>query len=236
MLAILSEVCDLEGLNLRTARTSLVYGRMNEQYREPHELAWLILDALGIDDLFASGSPRCFAFLLDMNRLFESFVTRWLRQILDDEPFQVTPQRRDRTILWHADEARPYAAVIPDVVIERHGAPGCLLPIDAKYKLYDQRSIAASDIYQTFLYAYAFGERHKLRPTALVLHPASSIDSQPTRLNVRRAGGTTSGQLQLFPIHIPTALSEAKSKVLSSIEMRLKNLISEALGSDVSIG
>jgi 5-methylcytosine-specific restriction endonuclease McrBC regulatory subunit McrC len=164
----------LEALNLRIdlrlARSSLVCNRMNEHYYEAHELAWLILGGLGIEDIFATGSQQCFAFLLDMNRLFQAFTVRWLGQVFAGSELRVKPERRDRTILWNAAPGRPYAWVIPDLLIERTGQSGTYLPVDAKYKLYDQRSIATGDIYQTLLYAYAYGEKHPVLPTAFVLY------------------------------------------------------------------
>jgi len=38
-----------------------VYNRLNEHYREAHALAWLILDGLGIEDLYTGGAHRTFA-------------------------------------------------------------------------------------------------------------------------------------------------------------------------------
>ena len=229
LLAIFSEVCDLHDVDLRLARSSLVYTRMNEHYHEAHELAWLILDGLGIEDIFATGSQQCFAFLLDMNRLFQAFTVRWLGQVFAGSEFRVKPERRDRTILWNATPARPYASVIPDLLIERTGQPGTYLPMDAKYKLYDQRSIATGDIYQTFLYAFAYGEKHPVLPTAFVLYPASSPDGGHVVLHVRRRSGTTSAQLRAVPIHIPTALSEARLDRTGSVANPLVSLIKDVL-------
>ena len=227
LVTIFSEVCELRGLDLRLTRASLVYNRMNGHYLESHGLAWLIFDGLGIDDVFAAGSRRCFAFLLDMNKLFEGFISRWLQQVLSGNDFHVIPQRRDRTILWNADLSRPYSSVVPDVLIEKKGKPKSALPVDAKYKLYDQRNIATSDIYQTFLYAYAYGESHALLPTAFVLYPASSIDSGLARLHIRRSGGATTAQLTAVPIHIPTALQEARSGFVGLLSKRLLTLINQ---------
>jgi len=211
LLSVVSEVCTLNDVDLRQVRTTLVYNRMNEYYREPHELAWLILDALGIKDIYATGSPQCFAFLLDMNKLFENFVARWFRHIFSNTPFRVIPQRRDRTILWDADLNRPYKAVIPDLLVEDRTQPGRFLPVDAKYKLYDERKLSPSDIYQTFMYAYAYGEQHRVFPTALILYPATSAGAAQGRLHVRQSNGSITAEIRAVPIHLPTALKDARS-------------------------
>jgi len=200
----------LDGCDLDQLRSGLIYNRMNDQYREPHELAWMILDGLGIDDIYATGKHRCFAFLLDMNRLFEDFVARWFGDLFGGSVYRVLPQRRDRSILWNADLGRPYKAIIPDLLIQHRNELGRVLPVDAKYKLYDERTISSGDIYQTFLYAYAYGQTHTL-PTALLLYPASSTGGGQVRLHVRRTGGSTSAELLAVPIHIPTALKDARA-------------------------
>lgn len=212
MLAIFSEVCVLDGVDLRMVRSTLLYNRLNDHYREPHDLAWLILDGLGINDVFAAGSHRCFAFLLDMNRLFESFVSRWLGQFLTPSEFRVIPQHSDRTIVWDAILDRSYSTVIPDLLVERKDQPGRYLPIDAKYKLYDERTISSGDVYQTFLYAYAYGEQHSVVPTAVILYPFSSPGDSEVCLHIRRSSGAPKAQLRALPIHIPSALREARAK------------------------
>ncbi len=210
LLNVVSDVCSLEAFDLAAVRAGLAYHRLNAHYRDAHGLSWLVLEGLGIDDLYAGGTHHCFAFMLDMNRLFEAFVTRWLTRLLSGSGFHVLPQRRDRSILWDANLNRAYAKVIPDILIQRDNVPGRYLPIDAKYKLYDERKLAASDIYQTFLYAYAYGGRDlSVLPQAIVLYPASSEDSRKTRLHVQRSN-MTSAELHGLGIHIPTALAEVQ--------------------------
>src|SRR5207253_6153001 len=43
LLTIFSEACSTEELDLRAVRSTLTYNRLNEHYREPHALAWLVL-------------------------------------------------------------------------------------------------------------------------------------------------------------------------------------------------
>ena len=102
LLTIMSEACSLHDCDWQQTRKTLIYNRMNEHYRESHDLAWLILDGLGIEDIFAGGAQRCYAFLLDMNGLFENFVTRWFRELFRNSLFQVIPQAKDRSIIWDA--------------------------------------------------------------------------------------------------------------------------------------
>ena len=94
---VLEPICDTNQLNLAGARTTMTYNRLNAHYETAHQLVWLLFDALGIDDLFAPGEAQSFSFLLNMNQLFERFVTRVVEQVLPgaryrgdvSEPFQV---------------------------------------------------------------------------------------------------------------------------------------------------
>ena len=229
MLNLLAEACSLDEVDLRAMRSELVYNRLNEPYREPHSLAWLLLDAMGIDDLFNMGSRRCFAFLLDMNRLFEDFVGRWLTRLLHGNSYRVLIQRRDRTILWNADLGKPYTQVIPDIVVQAGDGQSRFLPIDAKYKLYDDKKLASSDIYQTFLYAFAYGSKvGSVLPTSLLLYPASEKAGSTLRLHVR-SSGVAGGELVALGIHIPTALAEARSGQPGEMGLRVQRRIQAVL-------
>jgi len=105
------------------------------------------------------------------------------------------------------------------------------LPVDAKYKLYDERNIATSDIYQTFLYAFAYGEEHPVQPTALVLYPASSSAGTAHRLHVQRKGGAIGAELLITPIHIPTVLTEARTRKPGTMAKTLMSLVHSQLTS-----
>jgi 5-methylcytosine-specific restriction enzyme subunit McrC len=208
---ILAEACTLDELDLRLARTTLTYNRLNEHYREAHQLAWLVLDGLGIDDLYAGGSHRTFAFLLDMNRLFEEFVSRWITLLVRSTPYNAIPKRCDRTILWNADFDRPYTSVIPDLVIERQDRPGRFLPVDAKYKLYDDRTVSTADIYQSFLYAYAYGQSANALPRGIILYPTAQDGTPSLRLQIRQSGKYTSAELSALGINLPATLAEVRA-------------------------
>jgi 5-methylcytosine-specific restriction enzyme subunit McrC len=212
LLSVLSEVCSIEGVDLRATRAAFSYHRLNEPYREAHDLAWLVLDALGVEDLFARGRESCFVFLLDMNRLFEDFVYRWLRQSLRGSLLQVVVQRSDRSILWNADLDRPYSQVRPDVLIRQGDRIHLALAVDAKYKLYDDRELEPGDIYQMSLYAVAYGGPCAERlPTALLLYPASQASGRVLRLQVRTSTRVPKAELTVMGVHLPTALAEASA-------------------------
>jgi len=149
-----TEACDPRLFDVEAAHATLEYHRRNEHYRDAHQLAWLLLRGQALDDLFIHGKGRTQAFLIDMNRLFEDFVTRLLEVTLADRGIQVHRQVRDRSVVVDAGSGRGYSTIIPDVLLE---AGLRTVPLDVKYKLYDEHPLDPKDVYQTFFYAYSCG-------------------------------------------------------------------------------
>lgn len=210
---VFDSICSIAHLDLNLAQQSIVYHRLNDIYRESHELAWLLFEALGIKDVFHSGETRCFAFLLDMNYLFERFVLQWVRDLLKGKPVRITPQARHRSIIWNVSTGRDYAAVVPDLMLKTQEPPAKKLAVDAKYKKYDDRKFSSGDIFQLFLYAYAFQkERGGVLPASLLIYPSSDPDKVPEELQIKNISGVAGARINILGLHIPTALQEAKTK------------------------
>jgi 5-methylcytosine-specific restriction enzyme subunit McrC len=226
---VFSEVSDPDALDLPAARRGLEYHRQNENYRQAHELAWIVLDALGVEDVLAPGEVKSFAFLIDMDRLFELFVARLIKHVLAGTGDRVHYQRRDRSIIWDEDVRRPYSAVVPDILIERgRGAGLSRLPVDAKYKLYDERRVSPDDIYQSFLYAYAYGRRGW--PSGLIVHPSSTGGAATKRLSVRGTGGLVASNLYVLSLPIPKALAEFETGTLGPTLTSVLEVLEAAVG------
>ncbi|MBN1887480.1 MAG: hypothetical protein JW850_05800 [Thermoflexales bacterium] len=229
MHALFAAACSIAGFDLRRARETLTYNRLNQHYQEAHELAWLVLDGLGIEDLLAVGSTRSFAFLLDMNRLFELFVWRFVERILRGQDYGVHYQRQDRSIIWDITHKCPYTQVIPDLLIEAKPAAGRRLVVDAKYKTYDERRLSTADIYQSFLYAYAYNSGGAVAPEAVLLYPATRHEASPVRLQVQGVAQRVGARIQAVGIHIPQALAEVKSGVPGPVSRLVLEMVEKTL-------
>lgn len=202
--AVFSELADPAAVSADTPE--LDYNRRNELYRPVHVLARLFLRSLAVNDLYSPGAGQSFAFLLDMNRLFEDFVTRLLTDAFLGSDVRVRPQARDRTLIRDARTGQPYAAVIPDVVLEKGAGRPLQVPVDAKYKLYDERKIDQSDIYQTFFYAWAYAapESDSDAP-AFILYPGSA-GSPGVHLSARARSGGRGALIRAIPVDVPLHL------------------------------
>ncbi len=142
--------------------------RLAEGYGPLLELCRLLADALGPGD--ASGPAARPAFLLDMERVFERYVTRGVVGAFGGDGRTATAQ--ETHVVAAGVEMRP------DVTVRRDGRPA--LVVDAKWK----RTIGApapADLYQMLAYCTALGveravlvypgRRDRLRTYALLKAP-----------------------------------------------------------------
>lgn len=161
----------------RAAFRNRHYHRLNDDYRLLHDLCRLFLDKESISE--RPGAIGFRGFLLDMNELFEQFVST---------AFQVVGQR---TRLIVVSQASAYLSLYPvrirpDITIRT--GPAVMAVVDAKYKrrsdVYDN-----PDVYQMLAYATALS----CRRTFLVF-PTSECDrdgpveivNSPVTVEIRR--------------------------------------------------
>lgn len=208
MRSLFAEVCSPEKLNPEAARRQMTYDRLNAHYRDAHTLSWLVLDGLrALKDIYTPDRARCFAFMIDMNLLFEMFVRRLFERMLDSASYGVEYQRADRSIIWDADMNRPYSRVIPDLLIRPRRHPLEAVAVDAKYKLYDERKVSPADLYQSFLYAYAYGAgAGSETPRAVIVYPATAGAGRAINLRVRSAAKLEGARISAVGISIPECL------------------------------
>lgn len=182
MYALMAEVCEPQSSELDWYKRSIRYGRNNGRYRPAHELAKLVLRATGFSDLFATSSGNVNVFLVNMNTVFEMFVTRLAMDALKGSHLTAESQSALSAVINDDEKNRSYSTISPDLVI-RDTQSGRSTPIDIKYKTYGDRKVSTSDIYQAFLYAYALGSNES-DPRAGLIYPAQKSTSGP-RLSVR---------------------------------------------------
>ena len=208
--AVFSEVADTGAASPDTPE--LEYNRRNEHYRAAHIIARMFLRNLAVNDLYSPGAGDSFAFLLDMNRLFEDFVTKVLTNAFANTDVRVRPQARDRTLIRDARTGKLYAAVIPDILLERTAGRTLRIPVDAKYKLYDDRKIDQGDIYQTFFYAWAYADPSSSGDApAFILYPGEG-GSVGAHLTARTSWGTKGASIRAIPVDVPALLAAIRAR------------------------
>lgn len=214
--SIFAAACTVSRYDVPYYSERISYTRRNHGYRTAHQLSYLLLEHLAVRELYADGTPRCFAFLIDMNVLFERFVSRLVSDAFSGSTVRVRVQRRDRSVIVHEDTGRSYGTVIPDLLLEEPGQ--WRLPGDAKYKLYDRRRLDPTDIYQVFLYAYAF--HHGLPvPTGFLVYPAQAPAGPAPRLRVQNLLGAASARIVGWPVDVPASLAAIRSGAATRHEL-----------------
>lgn len=120
------------------------YHRLNEDYEPMHRLCRLFLEGAALSE---SEGPISFrTFLLDMNRLFEAFVTQVLR---DRAPLGISVAAQESV---HLDQQHK-VHMRPDLVIRDRGIPR--LVADCKYKRLEPDKFRHHDVYQMLAYCTA---------------------------------------------------------------------------------
>jgi 5-methylcytosine-specific restriction endonuclease McrBC regulatory subunit McrC len=126
--------------------------RLTEAYRPLLDVCRLLADSLGPTE--AAGPVPCPAFLLDMERVFERYVTAGVVAAFDGARGNVRVQ--PVYPLNRPVPGLPDIEVRPDVVVERGGRP--VLVADAKWKRAGRLPLT-DDLYQVLAYGAALGVR-----------------------------------------------------------------------------
>lgn len=123
---------------------AVLYHRLNEDYRPLHSLCRFFLENCG--PALGRGDRKMVPFLVDMDRLFESFVASWLKSHLPPG-FRLTAQKK---VNFTSDG---WITGNIDMVLYEQGSVRAVL--DTKYKVTDSPS--NEDFYQIVAYALAEG-------------------------------------------------------------------------------
>jgi 5-methylcytosine-specific restriction enzyme subunit McrC len=157
-------------------------GPSAETYRPLLDLCRLLAEALA--PAGREGGTVCPAFLLDMDRVFEAYVTRGLassfagraRYRLDVQP---------RHVANRPAAGQPDIHLRPDLVLSRDGRPEVV--VDAKWKDLAGAAPEADDVYQVLAYCAALGAGR-----AVLVYPGRrdrareyELVGTPIRLTVR---------------------------------------------------
>lgn len=118
-----------------------VYHRLNDDYRPIHQLCRLLLEGASLSE--HQGMIDFRTFMIDMNRLFEAFVTQLLRE---RAPAGISVSPQARVHLGH-DRKVPMAI---DLLVRDRGRP--VLVADCKYKRRTESAAHGHDVYQVLAY------------------------------------------------------------------------------------
>ncbi|MFD0415196.1 McrC family protein [Streptomyces sp. NPDC127108] len=126
--------------------------RLNSRYQPALRLAEAVLRGTSPEHRTAGADPLAVdGFLLDMNKLFEDFVTVGLREALREHG--LTARLQDP---HHLDMAGR-VGMRPDLVVRSGDGRTPLAVVDAKYKVEQADGLLNADLYQALAYATVLG-------------------------------------------------------------------------------
>ena len=185
---------------------TVAMNRLNEHYSDVIALSQLILRHGSFES--ERGGIRASGFLMDMNVVFQEFVTTALREELKDTTGTL---RSDKEISGQRslflDEGRG-VRLEPDLTWWRGGR--CLFVGDAKYKNLAERSVPNADLYQLLAYTTALN-----LPGGTLIY--AKDEAEPRTYEVRHAGK----RLEVVALDISLPLEDVLEQV-GVIARRLK--------------
>jgi 5-methylcytosine-specific restriction enzyme subunit McrC len=142
----------------KLAWRQVVLDRTNTAYHDLLQLATALLR--GHFQFIGGGEGLGFSLLFEMNRLFEEFIGRTLRNAMRDTDLRVTLQGPKNYALSEIGTNEPRFMTRPDIVIHCGDTP--VMVIDTKWKrlaerIHDsRRGVSQSDVYQAVAYAQIY--------------------------------------------------------------------------------
>ena len=185
----------------------VTFDRLNEHYRRVVTLAQLTL-RLGAFEAHR-GAVRASSFLMDMNQVFQEFVTVALREALG------VPERLfgEHTIASLDETGR--VMLKPDLVWREGGA--CVFVGDAKYKNITGDRVPNADLYQLLAYITALN-----LPSGLLVYAQGEADAEA--YTVRHAGK----RLEVTALDLSGSLDDVLGRV-GQLADKVRCLRAEAL-------
>lgn len=144
----------------------LTFNRMNSHYCEAVNMAQIILSHNGL--FLAAGNMPFLCVLFDMNKLFEEYIYRQLRQVM------LNVQRQQATPFWNRRTIRP------DIILELEGKK---IIIDTKWKILNKVNPPMADVQQAYIYSQYFDAQQTvlLYPNVYDIMNGISIPFQPDK-------------------------------------------------------
>lgn len=164
------------------------YTRLNARYRAAHSWARLLLRGGGVTDILTDGGDSAEGLLLRMPALWEAVVRRLAADAASRLGGNCAPVLSSTGITVRGDLGNP-SHFRPDVLLSLPGripAAPLLLPVDAKYKRYDQYGVGADDVHQLLTYSAGYAPADS--PRSVIVHPRSGGHAHRT-LRIRGPHG-----------------------------------------------
>lgn len=189
--------------------------RLTSHYRPSLRLIRMLKDSQGSSLDGYKSDLRVPGFLFDMNRLFQSVLTRFLAENLETE--EVIPEHSIKGMLQFAPGFNPTSrkppTPRPDLLLRRDGQIVSVL--DVKYRDLWQNTLPRDMLYQLAIYALA----HNTLSKATILYPSLETGSQEARIQIcDPMTRIMLGSVQLRPVLVSRLIELIELKNSSSAQ------------------
>ncbi len=163
--------------------TTIIFNRHSERYLTAVTAAQQLL-AANFSHVYQGSTHQGFAFMLDMNALFEEFVYRRLHQLSATHGFTV--HRQATQSLWGATKVRP------DILVKFTDGRKNVV-VDTKWKVLQQPRPSAEDLHQIYVYNQLFEAER-----GILLYP--QVYNMPRQQHRFGGPGHTTAELHFISI------------------------------------
>lgn len=193
------------------------FSRINQHYNEIIKLSKLVLEERFIRS-FPEGGSIGFNFIVNMNKVYEDFLTEIIEEVIREKFPELTVERQPR--LRQLVKERTIVAK-PDMIL-RKGKHEYPIIIDAKYKREDSNA----DYYQVIAYSLAL---RTSRICCLIYpHSEKSKISDEKLTLIRNLTGTNTDEVKLLAKTVDLSLENEDStyeKYIESIKSQIEQIL-----------
>jgi 5-methylcytosine-specific restriction enzyme subunit McrC len=197
-----------ESISLKTLTFALLdrgrqaIDRRTMAYQPILSLIELLVEGEGVSFNEKNNRIQLPGFLFDMNRFFQTLISRFLHDHLED--YEIQDESRLKNLFCYDSDRNPWKRRAPvqkpDFVIRRNGRIEAIL--DAKYRDLWAKSLPREMLYQLAL--YALGQDGNER-SAVILYPTLAMDAADQAIQLRApVGGDLQAQVVLRPVNLLT--------------------------------
>jgi len=196
----------------------IVITRLNERFEPLLNLAKIFLDDSAIQ--LASGDKSSFAFIFDMNLLFEAFVANFIRRYRSEifssslEYCDFLPQAHGVTkyLAWQQD--RGVFRMKPDIVFRTNDRFPIIL--DTKYKNLDPKDVRLGVTQADFYQMYAYSQSYQSK-CVILLYPQTNGMNSPMRTRFNLENGLQEVRVETLDIRVDLSGTDGKQFLISQL-------------------
>tara|TARA_Y100000590_G_C15662168_1_gene993105 strand:- start:404 stop:1690 length:1287 start_codon:yes stop_codon:yes gene_type:complete len=218
LIFIFSDISDISASSNDVIK--LPRNRLVKRFEPIFQMCEWFLDGLS-PDIYV-GNKQALSLLFDMNKLFEAYISRMLRNVAFRQGLKLREQGPQRYLAQKMIDKKSIFLMKPDItLLDKDDKPRVLL--DTKWKLLDSKDtkygVNQADIYQIFAYA----QQYECQNVVLIYPEHSNIN------DVSPIFKTVIGDVKIFIWTIDlTNLAKNDSDVSKQLSNRLSSLLTSS--------